>query len=112
MEENTVITLKRALEELIPIFLASALMAGAIISLANDTYAFVKSDKPATLTISSPITDTQLSRSLKESGVINNELAFLLYIRAKGKSEDVSLLLGEWSLNSNMSYREIVNEIF
>ncbi len=103
---------RRALGIVVPLFLLSVLLACIIISVANDMYAFVKPDKAATLTVPSPITDKQLSHMLKDIGIIKNDFVFYLYLRSKGKSDDISLLLGEWTLNSNMSYREILLEIF
>ncbi len=112
MSENTVITKKRAFGIIIPLFLVSALLAGAFISVANDMYAFVKPDRAATVTVSESIDAKQLSTLLREKGIIKNDLVFRLYMKAKGKDDDVPLVLGEWSLNSNMSYREIILEIF
>ena len=112
MANNSLISPRRALGVLIPLFLVSALLACALISVANDTYAFVKPDRAATLSISSPVSARELCRTLRQNGVIENDAVFYLYIKSKGKSDDVSLLLGEWTLNSNMSYREILLEIF
>ncbi|MBE6577094.1 MAG: endolytic transglycosylase MltG [Ruminococcaceae bacterium] len=112
MAEQTNIGARRALGIIIPLFLVSVFLACLIISVANDMYAFVKPDKKEILTVSSPINDKQLSLILKEKGIIKNDLVFLMYLRSKGKGDDISLLLGEWTLNSNMSYREILLEIF
>ncbi len=106
------ISKSRALSVLLPLCLFSILLAGIIISLANDVYAFVKPDAEISLTLSSPVSDTDLSKLLQKSGVIKNPTAFKLYLRSKGLSERAAKITGEWILNSNMSYREIVSEIF
>ncbi len=112
MAEEKTVSARRAFGIIIPLFLLSALIACLIISVTNDMYAFVKPDREEKLTVTSPITDKQLSLILKEKGIIKNDFVFYLYMRSKGKSDDISLLLGEWTLNSNMSYREILLEIF
>lgn len=106
------ISTNRALSVLLPLCLFSILLAGILISVANDVYAFVKPDSEISLTLSSPLTDTELSKLLQKNGVIKNPTVFKFYLRSKGLSEKLSGITGEWVLNSNMSYREIVTEIF
>ncbi len=106
------IATRRAFSVLLPLCLFSILLAGIIISVANDVYAFVKPDSEISLTVSSPISDTDFSKLLQKSGVIKNPTVFKFYLRSKGLSEKLSGITGEWVLNSNMSYREIVSEIF
>lgn len=106
------VKLGRAFGIVVPLFLLSLLLAGAVISIANDMYAFVKPDAPITLSISSPLSSEQLSELLQNSGVIENAFAFRVYLRSKGLDGDVPSLLGEISLNSNMSYREIASQLF
>lgn len=102
----------RAFSILLPLCLFSILLAGIIISLANDVYAFVKPDGEIPLTISSPMTDSELSSLLGKCGVIENPTVFMLYLRSKGLSGKASEITGEWVLNSNMSYREIILALF
>ena len=109
---GTKISARRAFGILVPLFLVSLLIACLIISVANDMYAFVKPDRSVIITVSEPITDRQFSELLQKSGVIKNDFVFYLYLRSKGKSDDVSLVIGEWTLNSKMSYREILIEMF
>ncbi|MBE6535868.1 MAG: hypothetical protein E7677_04525 [Ruminococcaceae bacterium] len=106
------IAISRAFSILLPLCLFSILLAGIIISLANDVYAFVKPNTDISVTVSSPISDTELSKLLQKNGVIKNPTVFKLYLRSKGLSPRASEIMGEWVLNSNMSYREIVSEIF
>ena len=87
-------------------------LCAAFVSVTNDMYAFVKPDREISVRIDAPVSAKELSRLLKESGVIRNEFVFELYLDSKGKSEKSELILGEWTLNSNMSYRRILLEIF
>jgi cell division protein YceG involved in septum cleavage len=112
MSEDTVISARRAFMILVPLFLAAALLACAVISVANDMYAFVKSDSKVLLSLTTPTSERELSVLLKKSGVIKNDTVFYLYLKSKRNGEDVTPLSGEWKLNSNMSYREILLEIF
>lgn len=106
------ITPKRAIGTVLPLCLTALLLAGAVISVANDVYAFVKADMPVTLTADGVLDADALSRLLQKEGVIRNAFAFKLYLRSHGLGNaDVSLDEG-LVLNGNMSYRELVNEIF
>lgn len=112
MSEDTVISARRAFLILVPLFLAVVLLACALISVTNDMYSFVKPDSTATVSINAPTSARELSVILRENGIIENDIVFYLYLKSKGKGEDVATLRGEWILNSNMSYREILIEIF
>ena len=101
-----------ALGIILPLCLLGALLGGLVVYVANDMYAFVKLDREITLTISSPPSDKELSDLLKANGIIENAFVFRLYLRSKNKANDLSTLTGELRLNSNMSYREILLEIF
>ena len=111
-EQISPIDFKRAFGAVLPLCLVALMLAGLVISVANDMYAFVKPDEKITVTVDSPVSDGELAGLLKKSGVIENDIAFRLYLRSKNKLEKLSTLTGEWSLNSNMSYREIMLEIF
>ena len=111
-DEYPPITKKKALGLIVPLCLFSILISSLVISVANDMYAFVKPDTDIVFTVDSPLSPKELSHMLMKKGVIKNDIAFLLYLDSKGKSDKVDLILGEWTLNSNMSYREILLEIF
>ena len=106
------IATNRAFSILLPLCLFSILLAGILISVFNDVYAFIKPDSDIPVTVSMPMSDTELSKLLQENGVIKNPTVFKLYLRSKGLSGRLSEITGEWVLNSNMSYREIVLELF
>lgn len=106
------ISTRTAFGALVPLMLLALMLAGIVISVANDMYAFVKPDENIGVKIIAPLNDSELSKLLRESGVIENELIFTLYLRSKHKDGLVPSLTGEWTLNSNMSYREILSELF
>ena len=106
------IATSRAFSILLPLCLFSILLSGIIISVFNDVYAFIKPDSDVTITVSEPLSDTAFSDLLQKNGVIKNPTVFKLYLRSKGLSDRLSGITGEWVFNSNMSYREIVLELF
>ena len=106
------ITKKDALGRVIPLCLCALFLAAAVISVTNDMYAFVKPDVTVTLTVDSPLDTHSLSEILGDTGVVRNPFVFELYLRSKGKDEKVPDLKGQWTLNKNMSYREIMFELW
>ena len=106
------ISTNRAFAVLLPLCLFSILLACLFISIVNDIYAFVKPDTELSVVISLPMTDSELAEHLKDVGVIENPTVFTFYLRSKGLSQGLGQITGEWTLNSNMSYREIVSEFF
>ena len=106
------ITYKRAFGILLPLCLLAVLLACFIIAVANDVYAFVKPDGQIVVSIPEPLTAKELSLLLQERGVIENPFIFRLYLVSKGSADKLASTVGEWTLNSSMSYREILLEIF
>ena len=103
---------KNAFGKIIPLALVALLFAGAIISIANDMYAFVKPSNDILFSVTDISSNFQLSRQLRENNIIKNDIAFALYLKAKISIHDVRTLSGEWTLNTSMSYREICAELF
>ena len=100
--------IKNTFEIVIMIVLLSALIALAVISVANDMYAFVKPDGKVTLRIDEPIGLMELSHKLQDEGVIKNPTVFSLFIKSKGRKEKLEEFVGEVALRQDMSYREIM----
>ena len=88
--------------------LLALLLAGILISVTNDLYAFVKPDAPITLHIDTPRDLRQVAQELDRFGVIRNPAIFEWYVRSKGATERIESFTGELFLNSTMSYREIL----
>ncbi len=106
------ITYKRALALVIPICLLSLVLAAIVVSIANDMYAFVKPEREFVLSLDGSTDAEQLSKTLQKNGILKNDFMFFMYLRSKGKVDEVSSLHGTWVLNAKMSYREIVSELF
>ncbi len=88
--------------------LTALLVAGLGVSIANDLYAFVKPDREITLSIDEPCSLKELSKELEDQGVIANPTVFRLYVQSKGKGELLESFCGTLTLNSSMSYRQIL----
>ncbi len=109
--KGTPISIRRAFGIAVPLCLTALLLAGAVISIANDVYAFVKPDSEIVLTLNQPPDAEELAKLLQAHGVINNAFAFKYYTVSHGLSDRLEGLSGELTLNSNMSYRELTAEI-
>lgn len=94
---------------LLCILVASAVLATTGILLSNDLFALAKTDKEITVTIPEDASVGQVSRLLDKSGVVNYGSFFHLFTSIIYR--DVQFRPGMWTLNSNMDYRNIVNEI-
>ena len=101
-----------ALVFVVPICVLSLFLAAAVISVANDIYAFVKADNEIEISVTESLDASQFAILLGKHGVVKNPFAFELYLRSKGRDNEIPYLRGEWMLNSNMSYRDIILEIF
>ncbi len=66
----------------------SAMLAFALISLANDAFAVTAESGEVTLTVSEGDGAREIARSLKKSGMIKNETWFRIYLALRGKSLD------------------------
>ena len=103
---------RRALAFVVPICVFSLFLAAAVISVANDIYAFVKADNEIEISVTSSLDASEFATLLGKRGVVKNPFAFELYLRSKGRDGEIPYLRGQWTLNSNMSYRDIILEIF
>lgn len=94
---------------LLCIIVVSAILAGIGIALGNDLLALAKEDREITITIPENATNKEVSKLLDKSGVINYGSLFNMFTNIIYK--DLEFRPGMWTLNSNMDYRHIVNEI-
>lgn len=101
-------TVRRVFRKVAVVSLLAFFLAALLISVANDLYAFVKPDKPVTFTLSEPCSLDALSGQLAENGIIKNPHIFSRYTTIKGKQDTLEAFRGTVSLNSSMSYREIL----
>lgn len=106
------ITLSRAFGFVVPICVCAVFLAAAVISVANDMYAFVKPDETIEVSVDSALDTSEFAKLLGSKGIVKNPFIFELYLRTKGRDAEIPYLRGEWTLNRNMSYRDIILEIF
>jgi cell division protein YceG involved in septum cleavage len=99
---------KRIFGTIFVMALTAAFLACILISVANDIYAFIKSEGEIILTVSSPLGVNDFSKLLHDNKVISNPHIFSLYIRSKNRSEVIEGFVGEAKLDRSMSYREIL----
>ena len=88
--------------------LFSLFLTALCIAVANDIYAFVKPDRPITLTLDTPMTLPELSVAMSDMGVIQNPTLFRLYVESKHRVSLLETYTGTLQLNASMSYREIL----
>ena len=93
------------------IFAVSLFLSAVVLSATNDVYAFVKSDIEVKIILSEPLGVYRSAKLLSKNGIIKNPLLFTLYTHAKNKEELFFTLSGEFTLNAQMSYREILAEL-
>ncbi len=91
------------------IVLVSLLLAFGIITVANDVYAFIKPNEEIVVSIPEGSSTSDIASTLKGSGVIDHPFVFKLYSRLK--KADGQYQFGEYTLNSNMTYDEIISEL-
>ncbi len=88
--------------------LTAAFFACLLISVANDIYAFIKSEGEIVLTVSSPLGISDFSKLLHDNSIISNPTIFSLYLKSKDKTEFIESFVGDVKLDRSMSYREIL----
>ncbi len=91
-----------------PILFLAVLLSCAIITVTNDMYAFVKPEREVTLVINKGQTVDEISQQLAQNGIVSNPFVFSSYVKSKGKIVELEKYQGEITLNSAMSYREIL----
>lgn len=86
----------------------SLLIATVGLLWANDVLALVKEDKTVTLRLTEETSSEDVAEQLKEEGVI--EYAFLFKLLTGFKKTE-SFDAGEYELNSNMDYGQLINTL-
>lgn len=102
--------MRYAFSKVTVIVLFALLLSALLISVANDMYAFVKADAKVSVEIEAPTSVGDISALLAKEGVLKNPHVFSMYVRSKGRQDQLSSFLGKVELNSSMSYREILAE--
>ncbi|MBQ7172430.1 MAG: endolytic transglycosylase MltG [Clostridia bacterium] len=84
------------------ILVISVFLGFYLISVANDLFAFVKSEEEVTLTVPENATIEEVSDLLYENGLIRYPSLFRFY--AKLKKDDGKFIAGEYTVKASMNY--------
>lgn len=99
---------RRIFSSIFVMALTAAFFACLLISVANDIYAFIKTEGEIILTVSSPLNVSDFSKLLHDNKIISNPTIFSLYLKSKDKTEIIESFVGNVKLDRSMSYREIL----
>ncbi len=91
------------------IVIASLLLTAGIVSLSNDVFAFIKPDRSTIVTIEQGGGTSAIAKVLKSEGIIKHPLIFRLY--CKLKKADGKFQYGDYTLNSNLGYDQIISAL-
>ena len=108
--DTTAITsLLKGIVYIVAVLVISVFASWTIIEVANDVFAFVKSDEAVTVVIEEDMTATDVAQMLYENGIIKYPTVYELFIRLKEESTDY--LVGEYEISPSMNYGDI-NDAF
>lgn len=89
----------------------SAYMSYYAITIANDVFAFVKSDREITVNVPENATDKEIAYLLEKNGLIEYDWVFELYLIYKTDDTPNSYIPGEKKLNSTMNYNQLIDAL-
>lgn len=91
------------------IVLAALLLTFGIVNMSNDIFAFIKPDESIIVSIGQGESTGNIAKALKKAGVIDHPLIFRLY--SKLKKADGKYQYGDYTLNSNLAYDQIISAL-
>ncbi len=91
------------------IIAASVLLTIGIVNVANDIFAFIKPDESHIVSIEQGSSVKTIASALDEAGVIDHPFVFRMY--SKLKKADGSYQYGDYTLNSNLGYDQIISKL-
>lgn len=101
-------SLFKVLIYLIFVIAASLLLAVFIINVANDVFAFVKSDEPVTVVVPENCSTDELAEILEDSGAIKYSSIFSFYTKFKETEGDY--IAGTYSISPSLNYDMMLAE--
>lgn len=108
--DHTAITsLLKGIVYIVSVLVISVFASWAIIEIANDVFAFVKSDEVVSVVIDEDMTAKDVAQLLYDNGVIKYPTVYELFIRLKKESTDY--LVGEYEISPSMNYGQL-NDTF
>ena len=88
------------------VMIAAGLLAVYALNSANDVFGFNKTDQTIELTVKSGMNAAEIAKLLAEKGIIEQPVTFQYY--NKFRNRDGIYQAGNYVLNSNMSYDQII----
>lgn len=87
----------------------SAYVSYYVITIANDVFAFVKTDREIKVNVPENATDKEIAYLLEKNGIIKYDWMFELYLIYKMDGDTpTSYIPGEKTLNSTMNYNQLI----
>ncbi len=105
---NTVVSVIKAVIYIIFILVISVFISITVIAVANDIYAFVKSDEVVEITVPEYATLEEVSEILYKNDIIKYPTVFKLY--AVAENDNGEFLAGTYSVTPMMSYDTLLAE--
>lgn len=105
---NTVVSVIKAVIYIIFVLVVSVFLSLTVITVANDVYAFVKSDEVVEVTIPEYATLEEVSEILYKNDIIKYPTIFKLY--AVAENDDGEFLAGTYSVTPMMNYETLLGE--
>ncbi len=108
--DTTAITsLLKGIVYIVAVLVISVFASWTIIEIANDVFAFSKSDEAVTVIIEEEMTASDVAQMLFDNGVIKYPTMYELFIRLK--EESTEYLVGEYEVSPSMNYGDL-NDTF
>ncbi|MBQ9716844.1 MAG: endolytic transglycosylase MltG, partial [Clostridia bacterium] len=105
---NTVVSVIKAVVYIIFVLIVSVFLSITMIAVANDIYAFVKSDEVVEVTIPEYATLEEVSEILYKNDIIKYPTIFKLY--AVAEHDNGEFLAGTYSVTPMMNYTTLLGE--
>ncbi len=104
--DHTAITsLLKGIVYIVAVLVISIFAAWTIIEVANDVFAFVKSDEVVSVVIEEDMTSADVAQLLYDNGVIKYPTIYELFVRVK--KESTNYLVGEYEISPSMNYSKL-----
>ncbi len=105
---NTVVSVIKAVVYIIFVLIISVFLSISVITVANDVFAFVKSDEVVEVTIPEYATLSEVSEILYKNDIIKYPTVFKLY--AVAENLDGEFLAGTYPVTPMMNYETLLGE--
>ena len=108
-DTSAITSLLKGIVYIVAVLVISVFASWTIIEVANDVFAFVKSDEAVTVVIEEDMTSADVAQLLYTNGIIKYPTVYELFVRLKEESTDY--LVGEYEISPSMNYGDL-NDTF